>query len=1114
MLYSQPASNAKINLERHYRRYVSDLLIVSAMELAAWWTALLCAVSIAAYFVSGEPARVFLIAAFLLGSAAAAAVIHFEIKRRANLPLLCLSLEARSGRFRDLLSAWQLSRSAPEDGVSEEMKEALFRGVQKNLDGEAPLPSYSAARLRFYAEKTLILGAVLLGLIFAPPHIGRDGLKRLAFGDQREFDKFVKVEPKNGRVPSGSDALVRAELLSALHPYPKLQVESSGRWQDVSAESEGPVTAFKIRSVLNRVRYRVLWNDLIGGPYQLQPIEWPYLADFKIKLIHPAYTELPEETMEGEPHLNVLRGTKILLSASATKDLERIEISASNGIRYPAELEDGRNISAEFTVLNPFDFHFEMTDREGIQPDRPVTYRVAVREDRYPEIRLLAPSEDLAAGRESRIPFTFEIKDDMGVSGVYLNVRDGGGRTRKVLLKKYKTPPAEKIDEAQLDLSAFDAAPGTVLQLQLEAQDNDTVSGPKTGLSQTISIEIQSYEAEHKKIEGALESFRNDLLSALAQQTLARKSDPDWKQAAQNPAQLEQSIKESARQQSESAAKTQAAHAKLSEILEQMSQDPLTGYDIYAEHRAMQEALKSIREGPMERAARQFSQGRWSEAAAEQDQAIAELERIADISEEVMKHNTMKDLVHSADRLEQKGKSLEESLAGAQSLDPKLTKELRETLNEAMQILSEIQKQLQDLPQELPDDFVNQAAMKNLDMNEMAQSADALNRALQSGDLKSAMEAARDLLKKVKAARDAISKSAEDTPLSGKGDTAAAMQEKAGAMDALIDKQEALLRKTLRMEGKRKEAAMEAQRKMLQELARRQKVLIERAKALGQDIEKNAAEPGLRAVSLNALGLSEPKMQSVLREFEAGNVLFSQKWLKEIIEHWTGAEPHIENFVLNRSSSAPDGGDRTSGWKAILGLWAQLRAEEQDILERLKDNSGLGAQKFSEQDKSELNAMAEEQKQIAEQNKKLRAELSQLASQSAQIKPEIMESLRSAGSEMQASEGALKSASTPDAAGSQERALSHLRKGQEGLQSAQSELQKIKQSAGSKPSLIQPRNQPGGQKGSRTGSVRIPGAEEYLPPKEFREEILESLKEKYPQSQEETIKQYFKKITQ
>ena len=45
------------------------------------------------------------------------------------------------------------------------------------------------------------------------------------------------------------------------------------------------------------------------------------------------------------------------------------------------------------------------------------------------------------------------------------------------------------------------------------------------------------------------------------------------------------------------------------------------------------------------------------------------------------------------------------------------------------------------------------------------------------------------------------------------------------------------------------------------------------------------------------------------------------------------------------------------------------------------------------------------------------------------------------------------------------------------------------------------------------GAVRIPGAGDYLPPKEFREEILESLKEKYPESQGGLIKDYFKRLT-
>ncbi len=1115
MLYSRPASNPKLNLEKYYRSYVSGLLLRAGLELAVWLSAILCTALLAAYFARGEFARVLLIMVSIGVSAAAMVRAHLGVQKKADVPLLCLTLEARSPHFRDLLSAWQLSWVPPEEGVSEPMKDRLFGAVQQNLDEAGPVAWLGPSALRFYGEKLIVLWAVLAALFLCPPFIGIEGAKRLCFGDQREFEKFVKVTPGSDSVLSGSDAVVRAELLREAHPYPRLQVDSNGRWQDVAAESNGTVSVFRIRSVLDRVRYRVQWNDLTGGPYQLTPMEWPYLTDFKIRIIHPPYTELPEETVEGEPQLNVLRGTKILLTASATKDLKSIEMIATNGLRYPVELKGNRAVSTEFTALNPFDFHFDMTDHEGVRPDRPVSYRIAIREDRYPEIRLLAPSEDLAAGRESKIPFTFEIKDDMGVSAVFLNVREGDNRTRKVLLKKYKTPPVEKIDDAAIDLTALNAVPGTLLQMQLEVQDNDTVTGPKSGLTQTISIEVQSYEADHKKIEQALESFRKDLLSVLADQTVGRKSDQDWKALAQNPAELDRALKDAARKQAEAAAKTQNVQSKLSEILEKMSQDPLTGYDVYAEHQAMRDALSSVRSGPMDRATQQFNQGRWSEGAAEQDQAIAELERLSDISEEVMKHNKMKDLVHSADRLEQKGRSLEESLAKAGALDSKLARELRDTLNEAMQILAEMQKQVEDLPQELPEDFVNQAAMKNLDMGGMAQSADALNRALQSGDLKSALQAAKDLLDQVKSARDAISKSAEDTPLSGKGDTAAAMEEKAGALDQLVERQENLLRRTLRLEGKRKEAALEAQRKMLQDLAKRQKAALDRARAFGKDLERNASEPGLKALSQSALTLAEPKMQSVLRELESGNVIFSQKWLKETVDHFTAAEPHLENFVLSRSSgNASDSGDRTSGWKALLADLSAVRKEEQEILNRLKDNSGLGEQKFSDQDRSELQSMAEEQKQIGEQNKKIRSELSQLASRSAQIKPEIMESLRSAGGEMQNSEGALKSASTPDAASSQERALSHLRKGQEGLQNAQGELKKIRQSAGSKPSLIQPRNQSGGKQGSKAGTVRIPGAEEYLPPKEFREEILESLKEKYPQAQEETIKQYFKKITQ
>lgn len=49
----------------------------------------------------------------------------------------------------------------------------------------------------------------------------------------------------------------------------------------------------------------------------------------------------------------------------------------------------------------------------------------------------------------------------------------------------------------------------------------------------------------------------------------------------------------------------------------------------------------------------------------------------------------------------------------------------------------------------------------------------------------------------------------------------------------------------------------------------------------------------------------------------------------------------------------------------------------------------------------------------------------------------------------------------------------------------------------------------GGVSGARVAPVRLPRADEYKPPKEFREELLRSLREKYPKAYERAIKDYY-----
>ena len=57
-------------------------------------------------------------------------------------------------------------------------------------------------------------------------------------------------------------------------------------------------------------------------------------------------------------------------------------------------------------------------------------------------------------------------------------------------------------------------------------------------------------------------------------------------------------------------------------------------------------------------------------------------------------------------------------------------------------------------------------------------------------------------------------------------------------------------------------------------------------------------------------------------------------------------------------------------------------------------------------------------------------------------------------------------------------------------------------------------NLPGGRMGFRDGKVRIPKSEDYQVPREFRQDIMDALKENYPKIYKDLIKKYYKRLTE
>ncbi|OGR97809.1 MAG: hypothetical protein A2902_04530 [Elusimicrobia bacterium RIFCSPLOWO2_01_FULL_64_13] len=1085
------------DFSRHYSRFALMGSLDRALRTLLRMGGGLMVLSLAAFFAAAEWVRWILL--FILGAGlpALAASAVMGAVRDLRPARFCKALAARSPLFRDLESAVELCRGPSPDGISQELTDELVRSVQETLRKEDPSRWFPAEELRWAVRPAGILAVLFAALWFLPPRVLQSGWKGLMFGPGSELQKALRVTPEGGDVTAGEPVAVTVETLLRPEVRPRLLVQTRSGWAEPRASIEGRFSLFQLQPVIEPTHFKVLWKNLESRVFTFTPVEPPRLTDFRVTAAFPDYRGLEPVRLDGEPQGEFYRGTRLRIEARATRPLKNIEMADSRGLRTKVELSQNRRAAVSFSVSQPFDFWFEMTDEEGRSPAVAVRYRILVKEDAAPAVQVLAPSDDLLAGSESELPFTFELKDDIGVSAVYLNVsREGGFPAQRSLLKSYRPVRTSGIDQASWNLGRARARPGEVLRLRLEAVDNDQVTGPKSGFSREILVEVQSYEKEHARIESDLEKFRDDLIRLLADQTAARLAPEEWGTSAAEAA---------VKSQEDILERTGRAQEDIESILAKMERDPLSDFSTWSEHEAIRSGMESLREGPMRAASDALRQGRFQQASREQENAVSELERLSSLSESVHKYGKMRDLVHSADRLLEKGENLSRGLETGDLEDDELRRNLEETLKEAFQILSEMRRQLDQLPKELPEDFINQPAVKQMKLSNMADSASRLGESLKSGDLRAALEAARDLLRQAREAREAIREASEGIHPGGAGDMRRETEEKASALDGIIERQEQLLGKTGAFENKRRAFQNEAQKKLLKELAGRQKTLLKKARTAAQGIE-SAPERPPGAVSLAAgLRSVEPSMEKVLKELEEENVMFSQMWLKEIVDRVRKEEASL--------AARPEAGAKPGN--GLLQEAREVAGGEQTILDLLKNPPRPAGDPFSKEEREAMAALAKEQSSLIEETESVMSEVAELSRESAILGPGILTELGRAGSEMKAAAGSLSRADSGEAQGQEQKALSHLRQGQESLGEAGGKFSRVQKMGGQGgPGFIQRRDSGTGRSGFRTGIVRIPGAEEYLPPKEFREEMLESLKERYPESEGSRIKDYYRRLAQ
>jgi hypothetical protein len=464
----------------------------------------------------------------------AAGVLGAVFYRRVVCPLacrltddaLCLEIEDRNEQLGEsLISAVQLARM--DDFESRGISPALARAtIDRGMRQAANVPFERILRSdRFIANLILlILVSLLLGAVAVSTAVNDTMAiwfnRNVLLGD-REWPQDVHLvieRVENGRltIPRGDDWPVVVTVREDSRRLPKtVHIDFRGTSGRRSEQMEK----------IDERRFQVMWSNVVEAfefrarskrattPWiTVELVDRPRTDHLVLAVTSPEYAGgVTEPLPPGKGPYYVLKGSTLEVRGTANKPLSeavlvaagsRHEMTITDGISFLTSLSSGQVGGGAYRV--------ELTDTERLMlPERsepgpltskrPTSFTLRIKPDREPQVLAKLIGIGTLVVPEARVPFDCRIQDDYGVSASRLcyqwrGEQDDTGSDGVDRLDELHGPGDSTAVsfQAALELSPLEVPAGSRLTLFIEADDNDDVSGPKSGRSTTFMLRVVS----------------------------------------------------------------------------------------------------------------------------------------------------------------------------------------------------------------------------------------------------------------------------------------------------------------------------------------------------------------------------------------------------------------------------------------------------------------------------------------------------------------------------------------------------------------------------------------------------------------------------------------------
>jgi hypothetical protein len=956
-----------------------------------------------------------------------------------------------------------------------------------------------------------VLGAAVacvLGVGLSLRTVGDDARTARLIGERRpelSLDVLAAVELSRGPQDSHSPVLVEAFLrqMDARTRHVDVRTVVDGtRPRRAGLGLGGVVFAVLLVLGLGGERWRVGVGRALASasPSERQVPREPITGDIELTYRYPAYTGLAPRTVPGtNGEVSAPAGTEVVLRTRSDREVERAELVV-NGEVLPLVVEGQRELSGSFVAKESGSYHFVFRGRGkkplATGPDIPLNVEV----DAPPQVTLLTPAAELEIDPGDKVTLKYEATDDYGLDGVALVFRMPGAREES-RIELPREDGRRNRGTYQWDLGNLKVRPGDRIAYYIEARDNDTVEGPKRGVSRTQVLRVYS-AAEH--LRAALEKVEA-LWGRMVDHLADRLEGPD-----------REKVKDVAQVASAEAvdASGQALVGDLRALAQELSRQRDAPAEILTALVTISTSLgKKVRatadfrrlylRTQQRRVGDDFGTGARLSALVEEE--VLELEKDILYLESLLDRQKLEALQEMAQRLASERRELTRLIEEyKQNPDEQAREQVMQQLDAVRSRMDELMRRMSELRQGIRDEHLN---------------AEALAEMMKDQDMQGALDDVERLMREGKA----------DEALARLQELSMQMDEMLSSLDEAHDQfgseqHPELARKFGEFVQQLEKTAKEQQRvadatKALRDQARERnrEQLTERGQGMKEDLQRQLEQAQKNYERLEPHELhsraSRP-LDEVRSELEnARNALKVEDFDLAAEAAQRAAEAARQLAMFGEQQRALD---------ELYGNPAEVRQQSGRLAERLERDARTvedanrrlqslfpppGSQ-LGPQEKQQLQQLAQQQHALEQQAQELRQRMQEMEQMAPLFGQESGEQMEEIGRRMGEATERMQGRDPGRGYGEQQAAL-------EGLRQFQQQMRESQRGRGKGRGLPLPMGM-----GRREGSggrdprdkVEIPDEEAYQAPKEFRKDLLDAMKQGAPEKYRDQVKRYYEEL--